>query len=224
MSAPEAPAGHSVPMPRLRQIPRSEVTEPSVITTYDLLFGDKDPVAEPGTATGTPGNWWTVFANAPDVLRHANQGFALYRHISADPQLREIGQTRAGWIMGSQFVYSQHCKSCRALGISEDKIEAISSWPVSNLFTPLERAVLAYTDALALDRGRVPDGVFAALQAHLTDTQIVELTYVISLYIMHAAMTKALRLEFDDVPERVVEIPGPGDAWSGLHDPRPGRS
>ena len=201
-------------------MPRSEATDPGVIATYDLLFGPKDPVAEPGTATGTPGDWWTVFAHAPDVLRHANQGFLLYSQVSLDPQLREIGQTRAGWIMGSQFVYSQHCKSCRALGMPEAKIGAIASWAVSDQFSELERAVLAYTDALALDRGRVHDEIFATLQRHLSDREIVELTYVVSLYIMHAMMTTALRLEFDDVPERVVEVAGATDAWSGLHRPR----
>lgn len=204
-------------MPRLRQVPRAEVTDQGVIETYNLLFGDKDPVAEPGTATGTPGDWWTVFANAPDVLRHANFGFLLYSSVSLDPQLREIGQTRAGWIMGSQFVYSQHCKSARALGMSESKIAAIASWAVSDEFTTLERAILAYTDALALDRGRVHDAVFETLRQHLSDQQIIELTYVVSLYIMHAMMTTALRLEFDDVPERLTEVPGDTDAWSGLH-------
>lgn len=204
-------------MPRLREVSRSEATDPGVIATYDLLFGDRDPVAEPGTATGTRGDWWTVFANAPEVLRHANQGFLLYSRVSLDPQLREIGQTRAGWVMGSQFVYSQHCKSCRALGMDEEKIAAIPAWAVSDVFSPLERAVLAYTDALALDRGRVHDDVFATLRRHLSDKEIVELTYVVSLYIMHAMMTTALRLEFDDVPERIVEVPGTTDAWSGLH-------
>jgi alkylhydroperoxidase family enzyme len=204
-------------MPRLRQVPRAEATDDNVIATYNLLFGDKDPVAEPGTATGTPGDWWTVFANAPEVLRHANLGFVLYSTVSLDPQLREIGQTRAGWIMASQFVFSQHCKSCRALGMPEEKIAAIPSWAVSDVFSPLERAVLAYTDALALDRGRVHDDVFAVLRQHLSDREIVELTYVVTLYIMHAMMTTALRLEFDDVPERIVEVPGDTDAWSGLH-------
>jgi alkylhydroperoxidase family enzyme len=204
-------------MPRLRQVPRAEATDDNVIATYNLLFGDKDPVAEPRTATGTPGDWWTVFANAPEVLRHANLGFLLYNTVSLDPQLREIGQTRAGWIMASQFVFSQHCKSCRVLGMSEEKIAAIPSWAVSDVFSPLERAVLGYTDALALDRGRVHDDVFAVLRQHLSDREIVELTYVVSLYIMHAMMTTALRLEFDDVPERIVEVPGETDAWSGLH-------
>jgi alkylhydroperoxidase family enzyme len=206
-------------MPRLRQVPRPEATDPGVVATYDLLFGAKDPVAEPGTATGTPGDWWTVFANAPEVLRHANQGFLLYSQVSLDPLVREIGQTRAGWIMGSQFVFSQHCKSCRALGMPEAKIAAIAAWAVSDQFDDLERAVLAYTDALAVDRGRVHDEIFATLRRHLSDREIVELTYVVSLYVMHAMMTTALRLEFDDVPERVVEVPGATDAWSGLHRP-----
>ncbi len=139
---------------------------PIVLSMYDRLFGDRDPVAEPGTATGTPGDWWTVFANSPDVLEHACRGFGLYaspnRKVSA--ALRELGQTRAGWLVGSQFVFSQHCKSCRALGYSEEKIEALKAWGVSDLFSPLERALLAYTDALVLGFGRVDDAVFDAMQ------------------------------------------------------------
>jgi alkylhydroperoxidase family enzyme len=204
-------------MPRLRQVPRSEATSDVVISTYNLLFGDRDPVAQPGTATGTPGDWWTVFALVPDVLRHASQGFLLYRNIDVDPVLRELGQTRAGWAAGSQFVFSQHCKSCRALGIPEDKITAIAAWGTSDLFSPVERAVLALTDGLALDRGRVHDDVFTTLKAHLSDEQILSLVYVIAMYVMHANITNALRLEFDNQPERVVEVEGPGDAWSGLH-------
>src|SRR5690606_38470451 len=47
---------------RLRQVPRGEAA-PVVTSMYDLLFGPgRDPVAEPGTATGTPGDWWTTFA------------------------------------------------------------------------------------------------------------------------------------------------------------------
>src|SRR5436190_15580279 len=152
-------------MPRLRQVPRSEAP-PEVQTVYERLFGERDPVAEPGTATGTPGNWWTVFALVPDVLQHAVRGFALYRGPSRrlDPTLRELAQTRAGWARGSQFVFSQHCKACRALGMAEEKIVAIPAWPVAACFSAVERAVLAYADALVLDGGRVPDGLFAALK------------------------------------------------------------
>jgi alkylhydroperoxidase family enzyme len=202
-------------MPRLRQVPRSEAI-PEVLRLYDLLFGDRDPVAEPGTETGTPGNWWTVFALVPDVFRHAVAGFQLYRSKERriDPKLRELGQTRAGYARGSQFVFSQHCKASRAVGLSEEQVAAIPSWQTTDVFSKLERAVLAYTDALVLDGGRVPDGTFAALRESLSDEEILELTYVTCTYDLHAVMCRALRLEYDDVDERIVEVPSPESGQS----------
>jgi alkylhydroperoxidase family enzyme len=178
---------------------------------YTLLFDDRDPVAEPGTSTGTPGDWWTVWANSPDVLEHAVAGFALYASPDRkiEPALRELGQIRAGWLIGSQFVFSQHCKSCRGLGYAEDKIEAIKSWQVSDLFDPLERALLAYTDALVLSHGRVADGVFDVLKEHLSDQAILDFTYITMTYALHAVMSVALRTEFDDREDSTVEIAAP---------------
>ncbi len=197
-------------MPRLRQVPRAEARAGIVVQMYDLLFGDRDPVAEPGTATGTRGDWWAVFALSPDVLEHAVQGFALYQSADrlVDPSLRELGQMRAGWARGSQFVFSQHCKQARLLGMDEAKIAAIPSWSVADVFSPVERAVLAYTDGLVLGGGRVADDVFAALRSHLSDEQVLELTYTTCLYDMHAVMARALRLEQDDRDDPVVESPG----------------
>ncbi|MEE8041433.1 MAG: carboxymuconolactone decarboxylase family protein [Pseudomonadales bacterium] len=200
-------------MPRLRQVPRAEAA-PDILPMYDALFGERDPVAQPGTETGTPGNWWTVFALVPDCFRHAVAGFQFYRSEARkiDPRLRELGQTRTGWARGSQFVFSQHCKAMRAIGFSEAQIEAIPSWQTSDVFSPLERAVLAYTDGLVRDGGRIADATFEQLKEALSDEEILELTYVICTYEMHATMCRALRLEYDDVPERVVEIAAPADA------------
>jgi alkylhydroperoxidase family enzyme len=201
-------------MPRLREVRRGETDAAIVEQMYQQLFGDRDPVAEPGTATGTPGNWWTVFALVPDVLRHAVRGFALYASPdrALEPTLRELGQTRAGWARGSQFVFSQHCKSCRNLGMAEEKIAAIPSWGVATYFSPAERAVLAYTDALVLDGGRVADDLFAELRRHLSDEAILELTYITCMYEMHAVISRALRLEWDDRDEPVVEVAAPEGA------------
>ncbi|WP_308287337.1 carboxymuconolactone decarboxylase family protein [Actinomadura parmotrematis] len=192
---------------------RAEATERDdklVLFFYDRLFGeDRDPVAQPGTATGSPGDWWTVFALDHAVFKHAVEGFGVYRGVKLDPVLRELGQTRAGWTRGSQFVYSQHCKQMRALGVPDAKVAAIAGWEVSGEFSPVERAVLAYTDALVLNGGRVHDAVFAALKEHLPDEQILELTYVVCLYEMHATMARALRLEFDDRDDPVTEVDAP---------------
>ena len=200
-------------MPRLKEISRADA-DPSVLPLYDALFGpDRDPVTEPGTATGTPGNWWTVFAAVPDCNKHIVEGFQFYRSknrkISA--RLRELGQSRAGYARGSQFVFSQHCKALRAVGFSEEQIEAIPGWASSDLFSAAERAVLAYTDDLVLASGRVSNTTFLALKKHLSDEEILEFTYITCTYDMHATMCRALRLEYDDVDERVTEVPLPED-------------
>jgi len=200
-------------MPRLRQVHKRDA-HPTAQTLYTMLFGDRDPVESPGTATGTPGNWWTVFAGVPDCFDHTVSGFAFYRSEKRElsPQLRELGQLRAGYARGSRFVFSQHCKAARDVGLSEEKIEAIRAWSVASCYSPVERAVLAYTDCLVLEGGRVPDALFEALQSELSDTEILELTYITCTYDMHATMCRGLRLEYDDVDDPITEVPAPEGA------------
>lgn len=200
-------------MPRLRLVPRSEIVSDIVKHAYHLLFGDRDPVKEPGTATGTNGDWWPVFANSPDVLEHSLRGFQFYRNPARKlpPALRELAQTWAGWAVGSQFVFSQHCKSLRGAGVSEEKIAAIPTWQTATCYDAKERLVLAYADRLVTHRGRVPDALFDELKAAFDDEEILELTYVTCMYDMHAVMSKALRTEFDDRDDPIVEVAAPED-------------
>jgi alkylhydroperoxidase family enzyme len=149
----------------------------------------------------------------PDAFKHTTEGFQFYRSPKRkiDPKLRDLGQTRAGFAVGSQFVFSQHSKASRDVGLTEEQVNAIPNWQIADCFSPIERAVLAYTDALVLQHGRVPEAVFDALKTSLSDEEILELTYVTCTYMMHAIMSRALRLEYDDVAERVVEIAAPED-------------
>jgi alkylhydroperoxidase family enzyme len=198
-------------MTRTRQVRRQEIPD-RVVPIYQRMFGDRDPVAEPGTATGTPGNWWTVFAQAPDVLDHMVAGFALFsspdRELPAD--LRELALTRAGFAAGSQFVFSQHCKAARRAGVREEQVAAIPAWGVADLWSPVERAVLTYVDEIVLEHGRVQDVTFAALTSALSEVAVLELTYAIATYQLHGTLCRALRLEYDDVDERIVEVAAPG--------------
>jgi alkylhydroperoxidase family enzyme len=200
-------------MPRLRQVSKADA-DPFAKQLYKVLFGERDPVKEPGTATGTPGNWWTVFALVPDAFKHTTEGFQFYRspNRKLSPKLRELGQIRAGWARGSQFVFSQHCKASRDVGLTEAQIKAIPYWPIADVWSPVERAVLAYTDCLVLMGGRVPEEIFTEMKKHMSDEEILEFTYITTTYEMHATMSRALRLEYDDVDERVVEIAAPAGA------------
>ena len=53
------------------------------------------------------------------------------------------------------------------------------------------------------------------MKEYFSDEEILELTYITCTYDMHATICKALRLEYDDIEERVKEVPIPD---SGLDD------
>lgn len=211
-------------MPRLRQVSRKDAPA-NVLKYYDALFPNRDPVEEPGTATGTPGNWWSVFALVPYIFDHATSHFGMFGMFASksvsqlDNRVRELAISRAGYAAGSQFVFSQHCKAARKHGVTEEQIKALTHWQVSEVFDAKERAVLAWSDALIFDRGRASDELFEALHSHLSDEDILELTYHVMGYNLHAVCCRALRLEYDDVPERIkeVSVPGEGEAsdWAG---------
>ncbi|MFV0316117.1 MAG: carboxymuconolactone decarboxylase family protein, partial [Microthrixaceae bacterium] len=147
-------------MPRLKMVPREDL-HPFGEVMFGIIFGDRDPITDPGTPSGTPGDWWPVFANSPDCFDHCCGGFQFYRDPKRklSPKLRELGQTRAGWARGSSFVFSQHCKASRDVGLSDDQVAAIPHWQVADCFDDEQRAVLAYTDALVVMGGRVADGI-----------------------------------------------------------------
>ena len=103
--------------------------------------------------------------------------------------------------------------------MDEALVEAVPHWAAASCYTEVQRLVLAYTDCLVFDRGRVPDGLFDALRGHLGDEEILELTYIGSLYLQHAVMSRALRTEFDDRVDPVVEVVVEGSdrhaTWAG---------
>ncbi len=62
---------------------------------------------------------------------------------------------------------------------------------------------------MVLGEDRVQDPTFAALSEHSDEVAIVELTYAMASYQLHATICRTLRLEYDDVDERIVEIAAP---------------
>jgi alkylhydroperoxidase family enzyme len=194
-------------MPRLRQVSRGEVTSQRILKIYDTHFGDRDPVSQPGTDAGTQGNWWTVFALDPELfsLMLDRQTWQFSDKRELNPVLRELALTRTGWAAGSVFVYSQHCKLLRRLGVSDARIAAVPSWSSESCYSPVERAVLGFADDLVQGGGRVSDQRFEMLKGELSDVAILELAFMITTYLQSATLCRALRLELDDYAEPVVD-------------------
>lgn len=195
---------------RIRQVSLAEAPA-EVRKIYQQIFGDRDPVAQPGTATGTPGDYWTTLALVPDIFKMSTETlFALLQPgRKLEARLRELAILRTGIVGECRFEYSQHLKAARAIGISDDKLQAIKGWTTSDQFDDAERAVMSAADEL-VGRNLVEDATFAALKKHLSDESIVELFYVIATYRMHGMLVRALHLEFDnDTTTRMEEAPGP---------------
>ena len=165
--------------------PRAEATAPIVTTMYDR------PVRRPRSGRGTgygdrlAGRLVDGVRAGPRRARARGAGLRALPELqrTLDPVLRELAQTRAGWTAASQFVFSQHCKSLRALGVSEEKIAAIPHWPAATCFEELERA---RARVRRLPRPAIavasPDGLFTALKSRLGDERLLELTYITALY------------------------------------------
>ncbi len=94
-------------MPRLRQVPRS-AAPPEVLAFYNRLFGDRDPVSEPGTATGTPGNWWSVFALVPYIFEHATNHFGMFGMFAQESISKIDGKVRELAILYFHNIAKQH--------------------------------------------------------------------------------------------------------------------
>ena len=147
-----------------------------------------------------------VLLHSPELADGWNGLLGAIRDRLALPAaVRELVILRIAVLNGASYEWAAHEPIA---GFSEERLSALRSGDVGP-FDSRERAVLAYTDGLVLDGGRVHDEVFAVLRAHLPDEQILELTYVTCLYEMHATMARALRLEWDDRPDPIVEVPAP---------------
>jgi len=90
-----------------------------------------------------------------------------------------------------------HCKEAKIHGEHELRLYHIAIWRESNLFSETERAVLEWTEAVTkLSEHGVSDEIYNRVRAHLSETQISELTYAIGLI----NMWNRLNISFRSVP------------------------
>ncbi|GAA3469250.1 carboxymuconolactone decarboxylase family protein [Nonomuraea roseola] len=79
-------------------------------------------------------------------------------------------------------------------GVSAAKIEAVSAWRDSDLFSDVERLILAYAEAMTDTSPTVTDNMISGLLVHLTEPQLVELTTAIAFENQRARTFAALGL------------------------------
>jgi AhpD family alkylhydroperoxidase len=125
--------------------------------------------------------------------------FALEKYIAEsglEPKLVHLLKMRASQINGCAYCLDMHSIDARAVGESEQRLYTLEAWRETPFFTDRERAALAWTESVTLiAQTHAPDDVYADLQKHFTEKEIVDLTLVIgtiNLWNRVAISTRAL--------------------------------
>jgi alkylhydroperoxidase family enzyme len=136
-------------------------------------------------------------ANNPEVLR-ASRTFsnAVWTKGGFDPATRELIILRTARVVGSVYEWQQHVPIGLDAGLTRERILALNAWQNSPLFTPAERAVLAYVDAVA-GMGAVPGELVEGLQAHYPAPTIVGITMLAGFYMAIARFMVAMDIDLE---------------------------
>ncbi|MBP0589702.1 carboxymuconolactone decarboxylase family protein [Paraburkholderia sp. LEh10] len=124
---------------------------------------------------------WTTLAPAQyKSMYGVNQALA---KSSLGSNLIELVQTRVSQINGCAFCLDMHARELRKGGETWHRLNVLSAWQETNLFTAKEKAALAWAETLT----RLPDGYsereieYQALREHFSDEEIVELTWSVAV-------------------------------------------
>jgi AhpD family alkylhydroperoxidase len=99
---------------------------------------------------------------------------------SLEPALRELVKIRASQLNGCAFCLDMHSKDALASGEEEQRLNVLSAWRETPLYSERERAALAWCEALTLlpERG-APDDVYEEVKRQFDEDEIVALTLTV---------------------------------------------
>ncbi len=119
---------------------------------------------------------------APEAMKAL---LALQRYTEScglEQSLLELVKTRASQINGCAFCIEMHTREARAMGESEARLYLLSAWRESPLYTPRERAALAWTEALTLVAdSHVPDDVYEEARTQFSEKDLANLSVAIGM-------------------------------------------
>ena len=105
---------------------------------------------------------------------------AYVNHSGLEHSLLELVKMRVSQINGCAYCLDMHFKDATAAGESAQRLYLLDAWREVNLYTPRERAALAWAESLTLVRdGHVPDEVYEEARAQFTEQELVNLSLAV---------------------------------------------
>jgi AhpD family alkylhydroperoxidase len=142
-----------------------------------------------GQVPESAGVMWHYPAVLMDLLRFGRKVESWNR---LDPNLASFASMAAAGVVGCSFCLDLHYFMTHNHGLDEAKAREVPRWRESAVFTPLERRVMEYAEAMSQTPPAVTDELSAALLADLGAPALLELTARIGAMNMNARANIAL--------------------------------
>jgi 4-carboxymuconolactone decarboxylase len=179
------------PAVRIPPLPREEWTDAA--REVFAFWG------EPGAwENGSKTNMQMVMANHPPLAMAFNN---FGRHILIDNAVpawaRELLTLRIAWHMRLQYEWHYHVGYALNLGMTLEQIAAVGIGPDAGSWSEPDAAVLRLVDEL-WQTSRVTDATWAALAAHYTRPQLMDLVFTLGQYVMLGWGIAAFGIQIED--------------------------
>ena len=93
----------------------------------------------------------------------------------------ELVRLRASQLNGCAYCVNMHANDARKAGETEARLQTLCVWEETTLFTPRERAALAWVESLTLlSIQHAPQDQYQALLEHFSEAEVVNLTLAIA--------------------------------------------
>jgi alkylhydroperoxidase family enzyme len=142
-------------------------------------------------------NLYKALLNSPAIAAGwLHLGTAVRMESSLNGGMRELAICCVAQISGAEYEWRAHAPIAMKEGVSQAQIDALPDWKGSQVYTPAQRAVLAYAEQVTREFD-ADDATFAAVKEHFNDQEIMELTATIGFYNMVSRILRAIRVDHE---------------------------
>src|SRR3954449_824833 len=144
-----------------------------------------------------PSSLGVYWHNQKVLMGMAGVGAKVQRWDACDAQLKSFAHMAVAALVGCSWCLDFNYFETRNKGLDVEKAREIPRWREADVFTPLERDVLEYAEAMSQTPPTVTDELVDRLRAQLGAPAVVELTSVIAFANMSTRGNVALGIESD---------------------------
>ncbi|QSN64132.1 carboxymuconolactone decarboxylase family protein [Caballeronia sp. M1242] len=122
------------------------------------------------------------FQQSPELSKKLIQLGALLQESTIETHIRELVEIRASQLNGCAFCVDMHVKMAKIHGERELRLHHVAIWRESTLFSPRERAALAWAEVLTnIPSDGVPDDIYDSVRAQYSDKELSDLTFLVGI-------------------------------------------